>query len=104
VAGPTRLRRGRPAGGDPPRDAWAFGGIYRWLVILGIVVGLAHVYWPGRAVSPELRRLRVSYLILGVFVLHENLRDILGMPQMPSVEWLGFLIFFGALGFIAAGG
>jgi len=93
IALPVETVRGTP---------WAFGGVYRWLIVFGTVIGLVHIYWPGSAASPELRRLRISYLILSVFILHENLRDVFFLPRMPSVEWLGFLIFFGALGFIAA--
>jgi phosphoserine phosphatase RsbU/P len=77
-------------------------GPYRILVIAAIVVTLANLFAPGRERSPDLRLLRASFLVLGVFALYENLRGMGLMPWQANLEPLGFLFFVGGLGAIAA--
>ncbi len=77
-------------------------GPYRILVIAALVVTLANLFAPGRERSSELRLLRASFLIFGLFALYENLRGMGLTPWRMNVEPLGFLIFVGGLGAIAA--
>jgi phosphoserine phosphatase RsbU/P len=77
-------------------------GPYRFLVIVGLLTTLANLFAPGRERSADLRLLRTSFLILGVFVLYENLRGTGLMPWQENLEPLGFLLFVAGLGGIAA--
>ena len=93
VAIPCDLVRGEP---------FALGFPYRILILMGLIVSLAQIFRPGRPASAELRWLRGSILVLGAFVLNENLEDLEVTPWRLDSEWLGFLFFLGALGWIAA--
>jgi phosphoserine phosphatase RsbU/P len=77
-------------------------GPYRVLVIVGLAVTLANLFAPGREKSPDLRLLRASFLVFGVFALYENLSGMGLTPWQENVEPLGFLCFVGGLGAIAA--
>ena len=83
-------------------EPFALATPYRILVVLGLAVALVHIYRPGRPPSAELRWLRGSMLVLGLFVLNENLEDLNVTPWQLDAEWLGFLCFLGVLGWIAA--
>ncbi len=77
-------------------------GPYHWLVITALLVTLANLFAPGRERDPDLRLLRASFLVLGVFVLYENLRGMGLAPWRENLEPVGFLLFVGGLGAIAA--
>ncbi|HEX7181470.1 MAG TPA: PP2C family protein-serine/threonine phosphatase [Thermoanaerobaculia bacterium] len=83
-------------------EPWALGGPYRVLVLLALLVILIHVYRPGQPLSTDLRRLRLAGLVLGLFVVNENLEDLGIFPWELNAEWIGFLIFLGILGWVAA--
>ena len=90
----------------PLEIAWPSPGVllgpYRILVIVAVVVALANLFAPGRERSPDLRLLRLSFLVFGGFALAENLRGMGLMPWPANAEPAGFLIFVGGLGTIAA--
>src|SRR5262245_2089072 len=77
-------------------------GPYRVLVLVAMVVTLANLFAPGRERAPDLRLLRTSFFVFGVFVLLENLRGMRLLPWPANLEPLGFLLFVGGLGTIAA--
>jgi phosphoserine phosphatase RsbU/P len=77
-------------------------GIYRVLVLVAITATLANLFAPGRRADEDLRLLRWSFLVLGVFVILENLRGLGLTPWRDNAEPLGFLIFNCGLGVIAA--
>jgi phosphoserine phosphatase RsbU/P len=80
----------------------ALFGIYRVLVLVAITATLANLFTPGRTVDRDLWLLRGSFLVLGVFVILENLRAIGLTPWRDNAEPVGFLIFNCGLGVIAA--
>ena len=68
------------------------------------VVFLAVARWragPAKPLSGEVRALIAGLFVCVFFVLHANLRDLHILPG-PNVEFLGFLVFFGSLGYVAA--
>src|SRR3954471_16848232 len=77
-------------------------GIYRWLVLAAITVTLANLFAPRREPDRDLWLLRASFLVLGVFVILENLRAMGLTPWRDNAEPVGFLIFNCGLGAIAA--
>jgi sigma-B regulation protein RsbU (phosphoserine phosphatase) len=77
-------------------------GPYHGLVLIAMAVTLANLFAPGQVRSPDLRRLRGSFLILGVFIVLENLRALGLTPWRDNAEPVGFLIFNAGLGMIAA--
>jgi sigma-B regulation protein RsbU (phosphoserine phosphatase) len=83
--------------------AGALLGLYRGLVLVGITVTLANLFLPGQARKiPDLELLRWSFLVLGVFIILENLRALGLTPWRDNAEPLGFLAFNCGLGVIAA--
>jgi phosphoserine phosphatase RsbU/P len=90
---PLEIARGTP---------WAFSAPYRLLVLASLVIVLGHVYRPGQRASAELRLLRFSVIVLSLFVANENLEDLGAIPWHLDAEWVGFLFFLCALGWIAA--
>jgi sigma-B regulation protein RsbU (phosphoserine phosphatase) len=77
-------------------------GIYRVLVLVAITLTLVNLFAPGRKADRDLWLLRVSFLVLGVFVILENLRGLGLTPWRDNAEPVGFLIFNCGLGVIAA--
>ncbi|HEY4589896.1 MAG TPA: SpoIIE family protein phosphatase [Thermoanaerobaculia bacterium] len=77
-------------------------GIYRGLVLVAFTVALVNLFAPGRKADRDLWLLRVSFLVLGVFVILENLRALGLTPWRDNAEPVGFLIFNCGLGVIAA--
>jgi sigma-B regulation protein RsbU (phosphoserine phosphatase) len=84
-----------------PTPGAAFG-IYRWLVLVAITVTMANLLAPRRAPDRDLWLLRGSFLVLGVFIILENLRALGLTPWRDNAEPVGFLIFNCGLGVIAA--
>jgi sigma-B regulation protein RsbU (phosphoserine phosphatase) len=84
-----------------PAPALLFG-IYRVLVLVAISVTLANLFAPGRKADRDLRLLRWSFLVMGVFVVLENLRALGLTPWRDNAEPVGFLVFNCGLGVIAA--
>jgi sigma-B regulation protein RsbU (phosphoserine phosphatase) len=72
---------------------WVLGNL------LAIVLALA---LPGEPATWELRRLRASFLLTGVFILGENLRGFGLLPWPEGIEPVGLIIFLAGLGSIAA--
>jgi sigma-B regulation protein RsbU (phosphoserine phosphatase) len=77
-------------------------GLYRWLVLAAIAVTLANLFASRREPDRDLGLLRVTFLVLGVFVILENLRAMGLTPWRDNAEPVGFLIFNCGLGAIAA--
>jgi hypothetical protein len=78
------------------------------VLVLGTVVGsgLFALFtrrraFPGRTISGDIRVLLAGFLIWLLFVLHANLYSLRLVPG-PDVEFLGFLICVGCLGYVAA--
>jgi phosphoserine phosphatase RsbU/P len=77
-------------------------GIYRVLVLVAITVTLANLFAPGQPTDRDRWLLRVTFLVLGAFVILENLRALGLTPWRDNAEPVGFLIFNCGLGVIAA--
>jgi len=77
-------------------------GPYRLLVVAALLATLATLFAPGRERSADVRLLRMSFLIFGVFALYENLSGMALVRWHENLEPLGFLCFVGGLGSIAA--
>lgn len=84
-----------------PVPAWLFA-IYRVLVLVAVTVTLVNLFALGRKADRDLGLLRVTFLVLGVFVILENLRAMGLTPWRDNAEPVGFLIFNCGLGVIAA--
>jgi sigma-B regulation protein RsbU (phosphoserine phosphatase) len=56
---------------------------------------------PAKPLSGEVRVLIAGFFVWVFVVLHTNLRDLHILPG-PDVEFLGFLVFVGSLGYVAA--
>jgi phosphoserine phosphatase RsbU/P len=92
-------------------DAFGVGAKLRYSVnnylVLAVVGGLMANFLVlrfrglGQPWTLELRVLTTGLLVFGAFVLHGNLHS-LGLLPGPDVEALGFLIFVGCLGYVAA--
>ena len=72
------------------------------VVLATVLVLLVPLLRPGEPAGWELRRLRLSFLVLALFVLAENLRGLGLLPWPAGIEPLGFLLFFAGLGSIVA--
>ena len=72
------------------------------LVLATFLVLLVPLLRPGEPAGWELRRFRLSFLILALFALGENLRGLGLLPWPEGVEPIGFLLFFAGLGSIVA--
>ncbi|MFL6261537.1 MAG: PP2C family protein-serine/threonine phosphatase [Thermoanaerobaculia bacterium] len=77
-------------------------GIYRMLVLVAITVVLANLFAPRQEPDRDLWLLRGSFLVVGVFIILENLRALGLTPWRDNAEPVGFLIFNCGLGVIAA--
>jgi len=77
-------------------------GPYRGLVLAGMAVTLLNLFAPGQVRIPDLGLLRWSFLVLGVFIILENLRALGLTPWRDNAEPVGFLLFNCGLGVIAA--
>src|SRR6202011_4382714 len=55
---------------------------------------------PSQPLSDEVRVLIAGFFMWAFFVLHNNLRVLHILPG-PDVEFLGFLVFVGSLGYVA---
>jgi sigma-B regulation protein RsbU (phosphoserine phosphatase) len=84
------------------RKPGALMGPYRFLVLMGALLVLANVFWPGRESTADLRILRGSFLVLLAFVVYENLHGVGLIPSTTNVEPVGFLLFVCGLGMVAA--
>jgi sigma-B regulation protein RsbU (phosphoserine phosphatase) len=73
------------------------------VVVLGnLALMVLALFLPGEPVTWELRRLRASFLAVGVFILGENLRGLGLVPWPPGIEPVGLMLLLVGLGSIAA--
>lgn len=78
------------------------------LTLAAILVLLPNVFSRGRRPGHELRVLRFGSVVFGAFALHANLAALMAMQILPQFhlgrDWepVGFLVFIGCLGYIAA--
>jgi sigma-B regulation protein RsbU (phosphoserine phosphatase) len=72
------------------------------LVLLMIVVLLGHAFRRRQADVVGLRALQAGFLILAAFVVNENLEGAGIVPWRTNLEPVGFLLFIGCLGYVAA--
>jgi serine phosphatase RsbU (regulator of sigma subunit) len=56
---------------------------------------------PGKRLTQEVRVFIAGFLVWVLFIVHANLRGLKILPG-PNVEFLGFLVFVGSLGYISA--
>ncbi|HZF12156.1 MAG TPA: PP2C family protein-serine/threonine phosphatase [Thermoanaerobaculia bacterium] len=84
------------------RSPGAFAPIGSVVVLATVLVLLVPLLRPGEPAGWELWRLRLSFLVLALFVLPENLRGLGLLPWPAGIEPLGFLLFFTGLGSIVA--
>jgi sigma-B regulation protein RsbU (phosphoserine phosphatase) len=75
---------------------------YRGLVLVSMTAILLNLFAPRRTRIPDLALLRASFLVLGVFIILENLRALGLTPWRDNAEPVGFLLFNCGLGVIAA--
>lgn len=82
------------------------------LVILGVIVILFNLFQPKYSGQKEYYVFQLGYLVLGIFVLVENIFGIISeinlkldsigfLLSIGSLETVGFLFFLGCLGYIA---
>jgi sigma-B regulation protein RsbU (phosphoserine phosphatase) len=78
------------------------------VLVLGTVVGFGlfalftrRRAFPGKSISADIRVLLAGFFIWLLFVLHANLSSLRLVPG-PDVEFLGFLICVGCLGYVSA--
>jgi sigma-B regulation protein RsbU (phosphoserine phosphatase) len=77
------------------------GALARWesaFVLASVLLLLAFIVRPGETPSWELRRLRIAFAVLFVFVAGENLRGIGAIPWPEGIEPIGFTLFLAILG------
>lgn len=75
---------------------------YRILVIAGVLIMVAHLFGSGSFRTGSLLMLRASFAVLALFVVTENLQDMGVVPWEADLEPVGFLLFLGGLGLVAA--
>jgi sigma-B regulation protein RsbU (phosphoserine phosphatase) len=83
-------------------------GVANNIVVLGTFVATALFLvasegrgGPGERLTHEIRIFTAGFLVWVLFIVHENLRG-LGILTGHNVEFLGFLVFVGSLGYISA--
>lgn len=78
---------------------WVFNGIITVVSLLGWgYIGL----FPRIPIDREVRALRNGLLVLGLFVLFQNLSVIGILPRLGYVEWVGMLFLLGTFLYVSA--
>ena len=73
------------------------------IVIIGLLIVVANLFQPHLQPSRELKMLRIGFLIFALLALHANITPWLAKGfESFQIEWLGFLIFIGCLGYAVA--
>ena len=73
------------------------------IVIIGLLIVIANLFQPHLQPSLELKMLRAGFLIFALLALHANIAPWFTKGfESFYLEWLGFLIFIGCLGYAVA--
>ncbi len=73
------------------------------IVIIGFLIVIANLFQPHLQSNRELKMLRAGFLILALLGLHANIAPLFTKGyESLDLEWLGFLIFIGCLGYAVA--
>jgi sigma-B regulation protein RsbU (phosphoserine phosphatase) len=92
VASTIDVARRSPFSLDRLASFWVLGNLLVILLALAL---------PSETANWELRRLRASFIAMGVFVLGENLRGLGLVPWPAGIEPVGLMILLAGLGSIA---
>jgi serine phosphatase RsbU (regulator of sigma subunit) len=73
------------------------------IVIIGLLIVIANLFQPHLQPNRELKMLRAGFLIFALLALHANITPWFTKGYASfEIEWLGFLIFIGCLGYAVA--
>jgi sigma-B regulation protein RsbU (phosphoserine phosphatase) len=72
------------------------------IVLALIPAMLVSLFIPFRAANRDIRLLRLGFLVFLLFAVYRNLVDFRFFPPGADLEFVGFVIFLGCLGFVAA--
>jgi sigma-B regulation protein RsbU (phosphoserine phosphatase) len=72
------------------------------IVLALIPAMLVPLFIPFRAANRDIRLLRLGFLVFLLFAVYRNLMDFKFFPPGADLEFVGFVIFLGCLGFVAA--
>jgi sigma-B regulation protein RsbU (phosphoserine phosphatase) len=77
--------------------------VFNIMILAGAIVIVISLLQPESRNHPELKKLVIGGLFSLVFIVLENLRS-LDLVRIPfDVEWIGVIILYGTLGYMAAG-
>jgi sigma-B regulation protein RsbU (phosphoserine phosphatase) len=72
------------------------------IVLALIPAMLVSLFIPFREANRDIRLLRLGFLVFLLFAVYRNLVDFRFFPPGADLEFVGFVIFLGCLGFVAA--
>jgi sigma-B regulation protein RsbU (phosphoserine phosphatase) len=72
------------------------------IAIVVIPVLMVLLFVGGRSATREQKILRAGFFVFLLFIAHTNLANIRVVPHGPDLEFIGFVTFLGALGYVAA--
>jgi sigma-B regulation protein RsbU (phosphoserine phosphatase) len=85
------------------RDPHRLLYVFNLMILAGAVVIVASLLQPEIRKLPELKVLVFGGVCSLLFIVLENLRSLDLIPVPFDVEWIGVVIFYGVLGYIAVG-
>lgn len=85
------------------RDPHRLLYVFNILILLGAVVIVTSLLQRETRNHPELKVLIIGGVCSLLFIVLENLRSLDLIPVRFDVEWIGVIIFYGVLGYIAVG-
>ncbi len=85
------------------RDPHRLLYVFNIMILAGAVVIVTSLLQPESRYHPELRVLIIGGVCSLLFIVLENLRSLDLIPVPFDVEWMGVVIFYGSLGYIAVG-
>ena len=72
------------------------------IAIVVIPVLMVLLFIGGRSATREQKILRAGFFVFLLFIVHTNLGNIGVISHGPDLEFIGFVIFLGCLGYVAA--
>ena len=72
------------------------------IVLALIPAMLVQLFIPFRAANRDIRLLRLGFLVFLLFAIYRNMVDFRFFPPGADLEFVGFVIFLGCLGYVAA--
>lgn len=77
--------------------------VFNVMVLAGAAIIIANLLQPEFRKHPELKNLVIGGLCSLVFIVLENLRSLNLVPLPFDMEWIGVVILYGTLGYMAVG-